>query len=253
MVNVDQDTFQSEVIEKSKSAPVLVDFWAPWCGPCRMLGPVLEKLELEHQGKWHLVKVNTDEQQALAGAYNVSGIPHCVLFSGGEPVDQFTGALPEHMLQDFLSKHIKDESMQKLEALASSDPVAAVRQILEMPSVGQGLSPLLWNGVKEMLRQGNTDDLKEALEAITSAELVQEKAALLNVLASDRSQEEIQQLGKLFASEKEIRDVLDQFMESLERNKGKQEKERLIASFHLLGQSHPLVAEYRKKMATILF
>ncbi len=253
MVNASQDTFQTEVIEKSRSAPVLVDFWAPWCGPCRMLGPLLEKLEQEHQGKWQLVKVNTDEEPALAGAYNVSGIPHCVLFSGGEPVDQFTGALPEHMLQEFLSRHIKDENVQKLEELANSDPIAAVRQILEMPSIDQGLSPILWNGVKEMLRQGNTDDLKEALEAISSADLVNEKSALLNVLSEEPSPEEVQQLGKLFGSEKEIRDVLDQFMESLERNKGKQEKDRLIASFHLLGQSHPLVAEYRKKMATILF
>ncbi|MEQ8353053.1 MAG: thioredoxin [Leptospiraceae bacterium] len=252
MKNVDQDSFQTEVIEKSRSIPVLVDFWAPWCGPCRMLGPVLEKLEQEFNG-WQLVKVNTDEEPGLAGAYNVSGIPHCVLFSGGEPVDQFTGALPEHMLKEFLSRHVKDEDMQKLDELAQSDPVAAARQILEMPSIGQNHSPVLWKAVKAMLQQGNTDDLKETLEAINSAELVNEKTAILNVLSNEPSAEDLQNLGKLSGTEKEIRDVLDRFMESLERNKGKQEKETLIASFHLLGQNNPLVTEYRKKMARILF
>ncbi|MCB1138858.1 MAG: thioredoxin, partial [Leptospiraceae bacterium] len=114
MVNANSDTFQTEVIQKSSSAPVLVDFWAPWCGPCRMLGPILEKLEQEAAGAWHLVKVNTDEEPGLAGQFNVSGIPHCVLFSNGQPVDQFTGALPEHMLREFLGKHVLDDSAREL-------------------------------------------------------------------------------------------------------------------------------------------
>ena len=233
MIDANQDTFQNEVIEKSREVPVLVDFWAPWCGPCRMLGPLLEKLEKESEGAWKLVKVNTDEQPHLAGNYNVSGIPHCVMFSGGEPVDQFTGALPEHMLREFLGKHVKDENIALLEALADTDPEQAVREILELPSVSSQHSHILWRGVQSMLKKANTDYIREALQAITAAELTNEKTALLNLLESDISPDELKELGKLFGSEKEIRDVLDLFVESLERNKGKQEKEKLIASFHL--------------------
>lgn len=253
MVDANKDTFQKEVIDKSSEIPVLVDFWAPWCGPCRMLGPLLEKLEQEGNGSWALVKVNTDEEQTLAGQYGVSGIPHCVLFSGGKPVDQFTGALPEHMLTEFLSRHVKDESLLELENLAEQDPVAAARKILEMPSRGEQHGELLWKAACEMLRQGNTDDLRETVQAIQTTKRVNEKTALLAVLESNEDPESLKYLGKLLGTEQESRDVLDHFLESLENNKSKQEKDLLIASFHLLGQSHPLVTEYRKKMAQILF
>ena len=246
------ETFQSEVLNKSHSAPVLVDFWAPWCGPCRMLGPILEKLATEADGAWHLVKVNTDEQQELALQYQVSGIPHCVLFVVGKPADQFTGALPEHMLRDFLAKHVQDEGTKALQEKASADPIGAARQILENGAEDRH-SELLWNAVREMLRQGDTDDLKEAVQSITAAALVSEKTALLTLLDAGLTTEELAALGKLFGSEQEIRDVLDQMLKSLETNKAKQEKDRLIASFYLLGQGHPLVNEYRKKMAQILF
>ncbi|MCB1303050.1 MAG: thioredoxin [Leptospiraceae bacterium] len=246
------ETFESEVLNKSHSAPVLVDFWAPWCGPCRMLGPILEKLAAEAEGAWHLVKVNTDEQQELALRYQVSGIPHCVLFVDGKPADQFTGALPEHMLRDFLAKHVQDESAKALEEMASADPIGAARQILESGAEDRH-SELLWNAAREMLRQGDTDDLKETVQSITAAALVSEKSALLTLLDAGLTTEELASLGKLFGSEQEIRDVLDQMLKSLETNKAKHEKDRLIASFYLLGQSHPLVNEYRKKMAQILF
>ncbi|MCB1138500.1 MAG: tetratricopeptide repeat protein, partial [Leptospiraceae bacterium] len=207
----------------------------------------------EAAGSWHLVKVNTDEEPALAGQFNVSGIPHCVLFSNGQPADQFTGALPEHMLREFLGRHVLDESAQELANLAEKDPIQAARQILELPEKSDSHSEILWSAVCEMLKQGNTDDLKETLEAISSSKRVNEKVALLGVLEGGISPEELKGLGGLFGTEQEIRDVLDQFLESLEKNKGKQEKDRLIASFHLLGQNHPLVTEYRKKMAQILF
>ncbi|MBP0596026.1 thioredoxin [Paraburkholderia sp. LEh10] len=101
-------TFEKDVISASTLAPVLVDFWAPWCGPCKTLGPMLEKLEAEYQGKWRLVKVNVDENQELAAHFQVRSIPHVVAFADGRPVDQFIGVLPEGQLRQFLDRLVPD-------------------------------------------------------------------------------------------------------------------------------------------------
>lgn len=104
MSDVTLQNFEAEVIEASRHAPVLVDFWAPWCGPCRTLGPMLEKLEAEADGGWKLVKVNVDENQELAAHFGVRSIPHVVAFADAQAVDQFTGVLPESGLREFLAR-----------------------------------------------------------------------------------------------------------------------------------------------------
>src|ERR1700761_1593467 len=97
-------TFEQDVITASTLAPVLVDFWAPWCGPCKTLGPMLERLEAEGAGAWKLVKVNVDENQELAAHFQVRSIPHVIAFAEGRPVDQFIGVLPEGQLREFLDR-----------------------------------------------------------------------------------------------------------------------------------------------------
>lgn len=101
-------TFENDVITASLLAPVLVDFWAPWCGPCKTLGPMLERLEAEAAGKWKLVKVNVDENQELAQHFQVRSIPHVIAFADGQAVDQFIGVLPEGQLREFLDKLVPD-------------------------------------------------------------------------------------------------------------------------------------------------
>jgi putative thioredoxin len=101
-------TFENDVINASMLAPVLVDFWAPWCGPCKTLGPMLERLEAEAGGKWKLVKVNVDENQELAAHFQVRSIPHVIAFADGHPVDQFIGVLPEGQLREFLDRLVPD-------------------------------------------------------------------------------------------------------------------------------------------------
>jgi len=118
MIDVTLANFETEVIAASMATPVLVDFWAPWCGPCKSLGPVLEKLETAYGGRFKLVKINSDEEQQLAQAFGIRSIPTCILLQGGQPVDGFMGALPEGQIKQFLDKHLPGEDELQAQAAA---------------------------------------------------------------------------------------------------------------------------------------
>ena len=106
MIDVTIENFETEVIAASMQTPVLVDFWAPWCGPCKVIGPLLEKLEVAYEGRFKLVKIDSDQEQQLAGAFQIRSIPTCVLLKNGQPVDGFMGAMPEGKIREFLDKHV---------------------------------------------------------------------------------------------------------------------------------------------------
>jgi len=118
-------TFTKDVIEASRAVPVLVDFWAPWCGPCRMLGPVLERIAADAAGSFELVKVNVDDSPRTAARYGIRGIPAVKLFHAGQVVAEFVGALPERQVQAFLDQHLPSEAAQQArlaaERLAAGD------------------------------------------------------------------------------------------------------------------------------------
>jgi thioredoxin 1 len=104
LAEVSQGDFETEVLKSTQ--PVLVDFWAPWCGPCKMLGPIVEKVAAANSGKAKFVKLNTDDNPTLAGKYQVSGIPCLILFKDGQPVDRIVGYVPENVVTSMLSKHV---------------------------------------------------------------------------------------------------------------------------------------------------
>ena len=137
MIDITAATFEVEVIEASQSIPVLIDFWAPWCGPCKTIGPMLEKLEAEYAGRFKLAKIDSDTEQQLSAAFGIRSIPTCILMINGQPVDGFQGALPESQLKAFLDKHLPpaDESQAALEEaapeLAQEDHLAVLQKAVE--------------------------------------------------------------------------------------------------------------------------
>jgi putative thioredoxin len=129
--DVTTESFEREVIERSKEVPVVVDFWAAWCGPCRALGPVLEKLAREGAGSWLLAKLDVDSNQALSQAYRIQGIPAVKAFVGGKVVAEFTGAQPEKMIRGWLTQFVRDSGSDALAAIAAleaAQPDEAVAQ-----------------------------------------------------------------------------------------------------------------------------
>jgi putative thioredoxin len=116
---MEMTNFQKDVIERSHELPVVVDFWAAWCGPCRMLGPVIEQLAREQEGKWQLVKVDTEAHQAIARQYQIMSIPHVKMFHQGKAIAEFTGALPRQQILKWLDENLPDAAPDELESLLS--------------------------------------------------------------------------------------------------------------------------------------
>lgn len=189
-MNYEVKNFQKDVIDKSSDKPVLVDFWAEWCAPCRMIGPILEKLAEENKENWELAKVDTDKNQEIAMKYGVRGIPNVKLFRNGEVINEFTGALPEPAIKDWLKKSIPSKFAEQIEHakiyLANGDLTTA-RAVLEDIHKGDINNSevkvllakvLLFENQKEALRL--TQNIDGNLANIELAEAINNLAELLN-------------------------------------------------------------------------
>ena len=171
MMDVTLQNFETEVIEASMTTPVLVDFWAPWCGPCKSLGPVLEKVELAYEGRFKLVKINSDEEQQLAQAFGIKSIPTCVLLMKGRPVDGFMGALPEGQVKQFLDKHLP--AADTLQAPTAAEEAPAQPETGEPPNPRAALEQALATD------PGNDDARFDLVKLLIGLGELAEAAALL--------------------------------------------------------------------------
>ena len=171
MIDVTMQNFEAEVIEASMTTPVLVDFWAPWCGPCKSLGPVLEKLEVDYGGRFKLVKINSDDEQQLAGAFGIRSIPTCILLMGGRPVDGFMGAQPEGQVRQFLDKHLPSEGELAAQAdtdeaealMAEGDTDAALDKLRDALAAAPDNDDARFDLIKLLVTLGELDEAEAAL------------------------------------------------------------------------------------------
>ena len=171
MIDVTLANFETEVIAASQTVPVLVDFWAPWCGPCKTLGPVLEKVEAAYAGRFKLVKVNTEEEQQLAQAFGIRSIPTCVLMVQGQPLDGFMGALPEGQIKTFLDKHLPSEDALQAQAHAeeaqqlaqAGDTQSAQARLADALAHDPGNDDLRFDYVKLLIGNGQLGEAAAAL------------------------------------------------------------------------------------------
>ena len=180
MTDITIQNFETELLQASMQQPVLLDIWAPWCGPCKSLGPVLEKLEVAYSGRFVLAKLNSDEQPEIAGqlsqAFGVRSIPFCVMFVGGQPVDGFVGAIPEAQIREFLDKHVPSgEALEAQEELAEAellmaggDPDSALAKLAHAVQTDPSNEGARFDYVKALLELGLLDDAKAAFAPVAA-------------------------------------------------------------------------------------
>ncbi len=274
------ETFEAEVLQKSSQTPVLVDFWATWCGPCKSLGPILEKLAGEYNGAFKLAKVDVDKEQQIAAAFQIRSVPTVFLIKDGQIVDGFPGAMPEGQLREFLTQHgvVPAEAAaveEEVQALPL-DPQAEVAALREAISAEPDKAELKLDLALALLKIGATGEAGPLLDglpanlatddrAIRARARLDFAAALQDAPAADVLAARVQADGNdlearhllgiqhLLAGEDEA--ALEQFIEMLRIDRSFRDnlpKKSLIDAFRVI-EDEDLVGRYRRKMSSLLF
>jgi putative thioredoxin len=275
--NVTEDTFDADVVEPSRRVPVLVDFWAPWCGPCRTLGPSLDRLADEHQGAFLVAKVNVDENPSLAAEFAIRSIPAVKVISEGEIVDEFVGALPEPTLRQFVRRLLPSEADRLAEEGLAAEPKDAAaaealyRKALEIdpnqPRARLGVGRLLASSnVEEALAEldrvlPGTPEREEADRLAARLRLANENGAGVaelraRVEANPADLEARLHLARALAAAQEYEAALTHLLDVVKRDRNYGEdagRKAMLDIFNLLGARHPVVERYRGELAKVLY
>lgn len=278
--NATTDTFETEVLQKSMTTPVLVDFWASWCGPCKTLGPILEKLADEYNGAFELAKVDVDAEQQIAAAFQIRSVPTVFLIRDGQIVDGFPGALPEGQLRAFLKQHgvepaeaAANDEPEALTPLSPAEQAAALHQAI---AAEPDRDELKLDLALALLATGDAAEAEALLDALPANLATDERAlkararlgfatllkdapapqALEAALARDENDLRARHLlgvHKLIAGDAE--GALEQFIELLRRDRAWEDglaRKALIDAFRVI-EDQDLVGKYRRRMSSLLF
>lgn len=278
MTDITLQNFEADIIQESMRQPVLLDLWAPWCAPCRTLGPILEKVEKDYGGRFKLAKLNSDDQPEIASqlsqAFGVRSIPFCVLFHQGQPVDGFVGALPEAQVREFLDKHVPSEELLEAEGqieeagalAAGGDPDAALARLEQALATDPGNDTARGEMVMLLLRQGRNADARTAYQPMASRAIGDQRISALGhwlaaveAAATARSADKlgaaIAQNKRDFAARFELAqrhfaagrftDAMDELLEIVMRDKGWSDelaRKTYVAILELMAKPAPKAA-----------
>ncbi len=250
--------FQTDVIDKSFQIPVVVDFWAPWCGPCRVLGPVIEQLAEEQKGLWELVKINTEDHEELSQKYNIQSIPNVKMFYRGEIHHEFLGSLPKAKMQEWLQKVLPSAGLMALDQLLKDNvqpTVADLEKLLEAYPESEEIAfvlsqILLWEFPKHSadLIAG----IKMGSPFYQKSENVKDIAAFLLMETQDDNLIKVKQLLQTANLEEALQEIIKLLHQDKKSADGKLSK-AAVGIFNLLGSQHPLTKEHRKKLDMALW
>jgi len=284
IIDINQDQFVEEVIEKSKTTPVIVDFWAPWCGPCKQLTPVLENLVNKKNGKVILAKINVDENQGIAGQLNIQSIPTVYGFVEGKPVDAFQGAQPESKIEEMIDKLIDaapgnevPKLLEEADNLFKDQKFEEAQKIYEtLVGMDPGNPKVIGGLLRCLVQLKKYDDAKEMMESLDDETLKNEEILKINKLLTNLDKDEggdIEELKLLVTNDpnnKEKRfNLAEKYLSSSETELGFNElliifekdpkwndeaaKKKLLEYFDLLGFNDPNVLAARKKLSSLMF
>jgi len=280
IIHVTLDNFENDVVRKSLEVPVLVDFWAEWCGPCKMLMPILQNLVEEFQGGFILAKVNTEEQQELAGHFGIRSIPTLKLVHQGQIVEELAGAQPESVLREMIGRYLSrpsDGLREQALAKAESDPEEALALLQMAAAEDPDNTRIPLDHARIALQLGRFDEAEQTLKAlpvnVQQDDDVKQLLAKIDFARKTSAEDDIdtlmanveknpddlsarEQLANLLAAGGNAEAAMEQFFEILKRDRAFHDeagKKGLLQLFEMLGNEGELVNRYRRRMFSYLY
>ena len=279
--DVSQADFEEQVVEASFRQPVVIDFWAPWCAPCKVLKPILEKLAAEYEGKFKLAKVNSDENQEIAARYAVRGIPSVKAMVDGNIVNEFTGALPESSVREWLDRIIPspaEELRREAQRMVDADDLdGALQKLAEAARLEPNNEVVRVDSAEILLAQNNADEAQRLLDSLRDPDILKDarvlqlkaqvrlaemkeeaesEASLAAAIAANENDLEARfRLANVLIAANRAAEGMDQLLEIVRRDRSFRDdigRKTLLDVFNLLGGQGELVSEYRRKLSGLL-